>query len=195
MERKSTLTSRLKEAARVERRGGSAEKQEWEEGRRFGGRIVVEKKEEALRTAREWDRPDTVWTDGSRQENGRVGAACVWRNGEGWTGRRFYLGTNKEVFDAEVFAVYQALRTIEQRQERGHGYTVFVDSTSAIGRVRDDELGPGQRFAVATIEVCSRIIASENSVTIRWVPAHSGVTRNEVADRYAKSAATGEEPV
>ena len=55
LERESTLTARLKEAARVERRGGSAEKQEWEEGRRFGGRIVVEKKEEALRTAKERD--------------------------------------------------------------------------------------------------------------------------------------------
>ena len=61
----------------MERRGGSAEKQEWEEGRRLGGVIVIEKKEEALRTAKEWDRPDTVWTDGSRQEDGAVGAACV----------------------------------------------------------------------------------------------------------------------
>jgi hypothetical protein len=54
------------EFSAVERRGGSAEKQEWKGGRKFGGRIVVEKKEEALRTAKEWDRPDTVWTDGSR---------------------------------------------------------------------------------------------------------------------------------
>ena len=76
MERRSTLTSRLKEAARVERKGGSAERQEWDEGKRFGGSIVV-KKEEALRTAKEWNRPDTVWTDGSRQEDGAVGAACV----------------------------------------------------------------------------------------------------------------------
>ena len=44
LERESTLTSRLKEAARVEtrRRGGSAEKQDWEEGRRFGGVIIQE---------------------------------------------------------------------------------------------------------------------------------------------------------
>ena len=83
MEWESTLTARLKEAARVERRGGSAEKQEWEEGRRFGERIVVEKKEEALRTAKEWDLLDTVWTDGSRQEDGAVGAACVWRSQRG----------------------------------------------------------------------------------------------------------------
>ena len=45
------------------------------------------------------------------------------------------------------------------------------------------------------VEVCSRIIANDNSVTIRRVPAHSGATGNEVADRYAKSATTGEKPV
>ena len=111
----------------------------WKEGedmglsRRFGGRFVVEKKEEALRTAKEWDQPDTVWTDGSRQEDGAVGAACAWRSREGeWTGRRFQLGRNKEVFDAEVFAVWQALRALEQRNERDCEYTIFVDSTSAI---------------------------------------------------------------
>ena len=99
------------------------------------------------------------------------------------------------MFDAEVFAVYRALSVIEQRQERERRYTIFVDSTSAITRVGDDSLGPGQRFAVAAIEVCSRIITNDNSVTIRWVPTHSGATGNEVADRYAKSAATREETV
>ena len=93
-----------------------------------------------------------MWTDRSIQENGTVGAACVWRAQEGWIGRRLHLGNNK-VFDAEVFAIYQALRVIEQRQERGRQYTVFADSTSAITRVGDDDLGPGQRFAVAAIEV------------------------------------------
>ena len=185
----------MKEAARVERRGGSAERQEWEEGRGFGGRIVVEKKEEALRTANGWDQPDTVWTDGSRLEDGSVGAACVWRSPEeGWTRRRFQLGKNKEVFDAEVFAIWQALRALEQRKESGRRYTVFVDSTSAITRVRDDARGPGQRFGVAAIEVQSQLAAAGNEVTIRWVPDHAGAEENEVADQYAKDPATGRAP-
>ena len=119
----------------------------------------------------------------------------MWRAQEWWTGRRFQLGNDKEVFDAEVIAIYQALRAIEQRQKRGHQHTLFVDSTSAIFKVRDDDLGPGQRFAVATIEVCSRVIGNDNSATIRWVPTHSGASGNEVADRYVKNAASGEEPV
>ena len=36
-------------------------------------------KEEALWTGKGWDRPDMVWTDRSRQEDGAVGVACVWR--------------------------------------------------------------------------------------------------------------------
>ena len=166
--------------------------QQWSEARRLPGRIVVEGREEALQRAKGWRGSDTVRTDGSRQETGEVGAACVWETPGGWTGCRYHLGSNKEVFDAEVFAVYRALRVIEQGRERGRHHTIFVDSTSAITRVRDGGLGPGQRFAVAAIEVCSRAIANDNSVTIQWVPAHSGATGNEVADRYAKGAATGE---
>ena len=138
--------------------------QRWSEARRFPEMIVEEKRESALITAEGWRRPDTVWRDGSRQEDGGVGATCVWKGREGWTGRRFHLGTNKEVLDAEDFAIYQALQTIERREERGHSYTIFVDSTSAIDRVRGDQLGPGQSFAVAAIEACSRTTDNDNSV-------------------------------
>ena len=87
LKRQSTLAARLKEATRVGR-GGSAEQQEWDKGRRFGGRIAVDKEEKALGTVR--GGPDTIWTDGSRQESGAVGAVCVWRSLEGgWTGRCF----------------------------------------------------------------------------------------------------------
>ena len=50
--------------------------------------------------------------------------------------------TKKEVSDAETFAIYQALRGLDQRQESDYRYTVFVGSTFAIGRVRDDALNP-----------------------------------------------------
>ena len=73
----------------------------------------METKEEALRTAKEWARLGMVWTDWSRQEDGTVGAAGVWRFPEGgWAGRRFQLGKNKDVFYTEVFAVWQVLRAL-----------------------------------------------------------------------------------
>ena len=61
-------------------------------------------------------------------------AACVWQSPSGWTGRRFHFGTNKEVFDAETFAIYQALHVLDRRQESGHRYAVFVGSTAVISQ-------------------------------------------------------------
>ena len=148
---------------------------------------MVEKKKEALRTAKEWDRPDTLWTDGSRQEDGAVGVACVWRSLEGaWTGRRFLLGKNKEVFDAEVFAVWQALRALEQRNERDRKYTISLDSTSDITRVREEARGPGKCLGVAATEVGTRLAAAGNRVTVRWVPAHAGAEGDEMARPVCK---------
>ena len=46
-------------------------------------RIIVEERAAALQTASEWGRRDTIWTDCSRQEDGRVGAACVWSTPSG----------------------------------------------------------------------------------------------------------------
>ena len=65
----------------------------------------------------------------SRLKSKEVGAACTWQTHSGWTGHRFCLGSNKEVFDAEIYAIYQALHILDQS---GHRYTVFVDSTAAI---------------------------------------------------------------
>ena len=100
--------------------------------------------------------------DGSHLGNKRVGAAFVWQSPSCWTGRRYHLGTNKEVFDAEAFAIYQVLRFVNRRQESGRRYTLFVDSTAAIERVRTDVLGPGQAHAIAAMESCGRIIERGN---------------------------------
>lgn len=104
------------------------------------------------------------------------------------------MGDNKEVPDAKVYATPQALEVLDRRQESGRRYTIFVDSTSAIDRVRSDNIGPGQRFATAAIERYSQIMARSNEVTVRWVPAHHGITGSEKADEFAKAAAEGNSP-
>ena len=39
------------------------------------------------------------------------------------------------------------------------------------------------------MEECGRVLARDNEVTIRWVPAHSKVAGNEKADEFAKVSA------
>ena len=81
------------------------------------------------------------------------------RREAGWTGRRYHLGKNKEVYDAELYALYQAAKIFDERNDRDQTYTILSDSAAAIGRAKSDEMGPGQRFAVAIIEVCSRLLS------------------------------------
>ena len=112
-----------------------------------------------------------------------MGAACTWKTARKWTGQRFRLGTNKETFDAEAYAIYQAPGIIDRKQESGHQYTMFADSTFAIDRVRSDALGPGQRFAVASIEVCAHINGRNNEahLTRETMARRSQATRDWIS--------------
>ena len=185
-------TVRRLRAAAGTRTGETVEPQVWEECRTFPGGFTIDDKGPAKETAQNWRRTGPIWTDGSRMDSGAVGAACAWQTEEGWTGRRFHLGTNKEVFDAEVYAIYQALRTFEERQETGKKYTVFSDCQPAIRRALSDAIGPCQQWARAIIDLATRLIGRRNEVLILWVPAHVGVGGNEVADRMVKEAAAGQ---
>ena len=123
--------------------------------------VHVEKKEDALRMAKEWrerDQKDTVWTDGSRLESGAIGAAIAFKVDGGWKREGFYLGENKEVVDTEVFAIGRALRTLNGRGEESRSYTIFSDSQAALSRVQHDRTGPGQALAIEAITTAKLIV-------------------------------------
>ena len=70
MEKWSGLTTRIKERCGLGRRRWQ-KAQVWEEFKILRAEVYVERKEDALGTAKEWlFQGGTVWTDGSRIENG-----------------------------------------------------------------------------------------------------------------------------
>ena len=124
----------------------------------FQGRVHVDSREEALAATLEWkDQSGTVWTDGSRLENGKVGAAAVWWEEGRWRDAGTFLGTNKEVFDAEVFAILQAIRLLDARGECGRSYTIFSDSQAAIARAQHTDCSPAQALASAVVDFSYQI--------------------------------------
>ena len=140
--RAAAITARIRGVTGL-KRSETCEVQVWDSLREFQGEVHVAQKEEALQVAQEWtDLERTVWTDGSRLENGRVGAAWAWWQEGGWRGDGSFIGTNKEVFDAEVYALLEAIRLLNSRGETGAGYTVFSDSQAAIFRLLHEECGP-----------------------------------------------------
>ena len=186
MESRSGLMARIGERCGLGRRE-TVEAQSWEEFRSLRGI-----KEDALRKAREWqDRTCTVWTDGSRLESEGVGAAVAfWEEGR-WTRRGTYLGKNKEVYDAEVFAILRAVRLPNERNESRQDSTIFSNSQEAISTVQHDRCGPAQALAKAAIATTDDPCGRDNTLTIRWTPSHEGVEGNEQAGEAARLAEGG----
>ena len=66
------------------------------------------------------------------------------------------------------------MRTLKARGQTGRRHTVFSDSQATRRRAQHDELGPGQQWARAIIEVAICVMARNNHIWVCWVPAHRG---------------------
>jgi hypothetical protein len=74
-------------------------------------RVIMEDTESAKATAETWtaDREIAIFTDGSKFEDGDIGCAAVCTSGDGWRRRKVFMGRNREVFDAELYAIWIGL--------------------------------------------------------------------------------------
>lgn len=188
----SALSRRLKEMTLLQY--NNMEKSYLETGKAFEGDIMPDSEEIiAKRVAEEWPhRINTVSTDGSRLDDGKVGGCVAWSDSSGeWIGEKMHQGTNKEVCDAEIHAIERAIHLFTEINEEGQQYTIFSDSKSAIERCRNDIRGPGQATARTIIDGSLRLAINRCTITLRWVPEHQGVEGNVQADRWAKEAAEG----
>jgi ribonuclease HI len=172
------------------------------------GRVIIEDSACAKATAESWTTPDkgiAVFTDGSKSEDGWTGCAAVWKllgncDSE-WQGRKIFMGRNKEVFDAELYAIWVGLTAARDHKEEWaahlteHGgprvITIFTDAQAALKRIRNDEAGPGQWLARRIIRVERQLLVRQEGwlTEFRWIPGHKGIEGNEVADRWAKEGA------
>jgi ribonuclease HI len=161
------------------------------------GRVIIEDAGSAKATAEAWtiDRGRAVFTDGSKGEDGWTGCAAVWRNGEGgWQGRKIFMGRNKEVFDAELYAIWLGLKATRDHQGEWaavgpKSITIFTDSQAALKRMKNDDPGPGQWLARRILRTERQLRQAGWTTEFRWIPGHKGVEGNEVADRWAKEGA------
>jgi len=120
------------------------------EKRCLKGKVIIQDEEQALKEAKLEREGLVFWTDGSRKEDEWVGCAVVWEEEGRWNKRRVHLGQQKEAFDAEMYAMSDAMKIADEMAGKKEvtQVTVFMDSQATVGRIRLDEPGPGQVLAL-----------------------------------------------
>lgn len=157
----------------------------------FPGEIIISTKEIAELEAEMSYNGLILWTDGSKLDSGASGAGITWKSSFKWSGKSLALGHHKEILDAELFGILEAFKIAvkEKKRESYTILTIFCDSQTAIKRVQNDELGPGQAITKEIIQIAQKLTEEGVSIFIRWVPSHINIEGNEKADFLAKKAA------
>ena len=127
------------------------------------------------------NRPQSTiyFTDGSRRE-GRTGAAYTTNNYFMY----YRLSDHHSVFSAELYAINAALKRIRTQNDR-HS-VICTDSSSAVGAI--DSIHNVSNPIVAEIWRTFSTLPPEKTVTLLWIPGHSGIAGNEKADSLAKKS-------
>ena len=109
----------------------------------------------------------------------------------------FPLGTLSSVFQAEIYAILQCAKSDDLRQRHNDSIAICTDSQAALKALSCPKINS----ALVVLETMSalRELAIFNSVRLLWVPGHSGIPGNEIADGLARQASAqsclGPEPV
>ena len=130
-----------------------------------------------------------LYTDGSRMDDGRAGAAFVLRHGDTTIlTRRFRLGTWSSIFQCEMLAIFEALRYLLDNSDIIPSADIITDSKSAL-------LALQSMRRPTELQVQTRLLMEElyheHHVHIRflWIKAHTADPGNDAADAAARSAA------
>ena len=123
----------------------------------------------------------TWYTDGSKMDSG-TGSGIYGPNSR----TSVSLGTSSSIFQAELEAIRICGQTLLNRNPKGQRFAILSDSQAAIRAI--GKVGCNSRLVrecVATLKELS----AHNKVRICWVPGHSEVDGNEVADELARQGA------
>ena len=89
--------------------------------------------------------------------------------------------------DAELYAIYEALRYLAVQDLLCEDVYIFVDSQAALKRLKSVSLHSGQRLCYNITKLCKQLASASNRVTLQWVPGHKDIQGNEHADRLARA--------
>ena len=107
-----------------------------------------------------------------------------------WKEQNVFLGKNKEVLDAELWAISKGFETASKiLNNRNMPVTIFCDLQKALKAIQHtDNTHYNENWFLRnlTYQKAKELRRNGHLVAIRWVPGHSGLIGNEKADFAAR---------
>ena len=129
-----------------------------------------------------------IFTDGSRSQDGRVGAAAVLMQNPPYI-LKHRLVNGSSIFSAELQAILLALKHIYQSQE--YNFLILSDSLSALQALENNKLD--HPLLIHIQQLHASLLTEGKDIIFVWIPSHIGISGNNQADFAANQARS--EPV
>ncbi|KAI0994881.1 hypothetical protein K3495_g13301 [Podosphaera aphanis] len=141
-----------------------------------------------------------VFSDGSKLPDGKTGSGFViYQFGIKVCSKAFPLGHQRDCFDAEAFGALQGIRAaIALPSARfSNDIWIFIDNVEVATKLlTKTPTVSAQPIFLEALEVAKTWKARtrlphtlEGNINVRWIPGHSGIEGNELADMEAKRGA------
>ena len=130
------------------------------------------------------------YTDGSKlkltkqSEKFNLGAGIYYIHGQNTITESYFLGHTQDTIDAEMYAISQAIKWIEESALKVQHYWIFTDSQVAIQRMQRSNAEMHE-----ILQDLKSIKLKKKTVHISWISSHTQIPENELADQAAKEGA------
>ncbi|KAL8589628.1 hypothetical protein ACOMHN_016012 [Nucella lapillus] len=127
-----------------------------------------------------------IYTDGSVKDNGEVGCALVIPD-LGIT-KKYHLNNGISIYTAELYAILKACETINDMPQPPRAAIILTDSKSSLQGLASGRTKNRQEFQAEISFLTHQILYKGTDLTLMWLPSHTGIKGNELADKAAKRA-------
>ncbi|KAL8569194.1 hypothetical protein ACOMHN_051875 [Nucella lapillus] len=127
-----------------------------------------------------------IYTDGSVKDNGEVGCALVIPD-LGIT-KKYHLNNGISIYTAELYAILKACETINDMPQPPRAAIILTDSKSSLQGLALGRTKKRQEFQAEISFLTHQIMYKGTDLTLMWLPSHTGIKGNELADKAAKRA-------
>nr|KAG5696680.1 hypothetical protein BaRGS_012049 [Batillaria attramentaria] len=127
-----------------------------------------------------------IYTDGSVLDSGEVGCAFVIPD-LGIT-RRYKLNAGLSIFSAEMYAILMACTFVNDMPNPPLGVVILSDSKSLLQALERGGTRNRSDVQCEILFLAHQIITKGTILALMWLPSHSGIRGNKLADRAARDA-------